>query len=659
MSRSRRNMSTSALTGIAVLALCLLGSAPAASGRQGAARAIQIHGADATRQAQVERLRNVGIAHGNAPRIDSRLAAALRARRVGGQDAAERAGLAFTRDGRARLVVEWRRPASVQKLVTDLGGSVERSWRNLVEVAMPPREIEALSLARGVDLVRAPYAHVEHAVAGEEVAASLSSAWHAKGFTGEGVKIAVIDGGFRGLSERQAAGELPANVVTSDFCGGNFATEDDHGTAVAEIVHETAPDAQLFALCVDSEVGLAAAVDFARSQGVNVINHSMGWAGPWRGDGSGPVGAIVSSAKASGILWVNSAGNEGASHWSGTYSPGPGKMHVWAEGDQGNTFVLPSGVEVCGFLRWEEWPAGVSDFDLGLFLSGANVLLSASAGDQTGSQPPFEGLCYEQSTGVDLMVFWAIGGYRVTSSPRLDLESWSPPLQYWTAEGSIADPASSPAALAVGAICWQSRQLEFYSSQGPTIDGRMKPELVGHDSVSGSTYGAFSSCPSAFAGTSASSPEVAGAAALVKQAFPAYGPDQLQQYLRANALDLGAPGADNATGAGELRMPKPPDVVAPSAKAMAAAGRRGATVKLVSRVADDSGEVRIVEQVKRNGRVVATLSRSGFVAAPGLTTVTLAWKAPAKAAGSYQHCVRATDRAGNTSAVSCAKVALR
>jgi hypothetical protein len=333
-------------------------------------------------------------------------------------------------------------------------------------------------------------------------------------------------------------------------------------------------------------------------------------------------------------------------------------MHVWAAGDQGNTFLLPSGVEVCGFLRWEEWPAGVSDFDLGLFLSGPKVLLSASVGDQTGTQPPFEGLCYEQSSGVDLRVFWGIGGYRVTTSPRLDLQSWSPPLEYWNADGSIADPASSPAALAVGAICWQSRQLEFYSSQGPTIDGRMKPELVGHDSVSSSTYGAFSSCPSAFAGTSASSPEVAGAAALVKQAFPAYGPDQLQQYLTASALDVAVPGADNATGAGELRMPSPPDLDAPRARALPAKGRPGHVIRLVSVVEDDSGEVRLIVEVRSRGKRVATV-RKGYVSTSGPTSVVLGWKAPARAAGAYQHCVRAIDRAGNTSAASCAKVSVR
>ena len=126
-------------------------------------------------------------------------------------------------------------------------------------------------------------------------------------------------------------------------------------------------------------------------------------------------------------------------------------------------------------------------------------------------------------------------GYRVVSSPRIDLVSWSPPLEYQVAAGSITTPASSPAAFAVGALCWQSRSLEPYSSQGPTIDGRTKPDIVGHDSVSGATYGGFSSCPSAFAGTSASSPEVAGAAALVKQAYPSVlaGSDQVLPHERS------------------------------------------------------------------------------------------------------------------------------
>jgi subtilisin family serine protease len=257
------------------------------------------------------------------------------------------------------------------------------------------------------------------------------------------------------------------------------------------------------------------------------------------------------------------------------------------------------------------------------------------------------------------MVFWAIRGYRVSTAPRLDLVSWSAPLQYSVAAGSIAAPASSPATLAVGALCWQSRALEPYSSQGPTIDGRVKPDIVGHDSVSGATYGGFSSCPSAFAGTSASSPEVAGAAALVKQAYPKLTADQLKAYLMKAARDLGDAGVDSVYGAGELQLPKPPDVVAPTASAFSSTGRKGRTMRLLSRVSDDSGTVSAVEEIKLNGRTVARLKPVWFTSAASPKTVAVAWKVPASAVGAYQHCVRAVDRAGNSSTQSCARMVLK
>jgi subtilase-type serine protease len=47
---------------------------------------------------------------------------------------------------------------------------------------------------------------------------------------------------------------------------------------------------------------------------------------------------------------------------------------------------------------------------------------------------------------------------------------------------------------------------------------------------------------------------VAGAAALLKQAYPFFGPAQLQAFLEGRAAAAGPPGKDNTYGAGLLRL---------------------------------------------------------------------------------------------------------
>jgi len=113
----------------------------------------------------------------------------------------------------------------------------------------------------------------------------------------------------------------------------------------------------------------------------------------------------------------------------------------------------------------------------------------------------------------------------------------------------------------VGATYWQDDVLEDFSSQGPTRDGRIKPDLAAPDGVSvRSEWYA-----SGFYGTSASAPHVAGGAALVLQASPAFSPMQIQSWLEDRAVDLGTAGKDNAYGAGRLNLPTELSAVMPGA----------------------------------------------------------------------------------------------
>src|SRR4029077_6438767 len=186
--------------------------------------------------------------------------------------------------------------------------------------------------------------------------------------------------GFAGYTTRQAQGDLPASVTTVDDCNGGFSTTTSHGTAVAEIVNEMAPAADLTLICVDSEITLAQAEQYAEANGIKIINHSVGWFNDVRGDGKGGPGTIdgvVAAARAAGILWVNSAGNDAQTHWSGTFNDSDGDgFHNFAPLDEGNSFFVPAGGQACVVLKWDSWPVTSQDYDLYVARSSDGALVA-------------------------------------------------------------------------------------------------------------------------------------------------------------------------------------------------------------------------------------------------------------------------------------------
>lgn len=511
-------------------------------------------------------------------RLDGRLRGVAAAPAAKALATARRSGL-DTANGRVRVVVETA-GAGAQASVAAAGGTVETVAGGLVEALVPPAALNGLSRARGVERVRAPLQAIPlGGTDSEGIAATSANAWHAAGATGAGAKVAIIDVGFDKLELRQNAGELPA-VTPVDMCGGMGAPE-DHGTAVAEIVHEMAPGAQLYLICIDSDVDLIAAKDYVKANGITIVNHSVGWFNAGRGDGDGdddgngvfdptPDG-VVADARANGILWVNSAGNEAQRHWSGTFSDTDGDdAHNFTSTDNGNTIFLAVNEVTCAFLKWDSWPVTNQDFDLYLAKSSDGLPVTfEGALPQEGSDPPTEAFCYQNTTGLAQAFFFAIDRFSASTSPRFDLfVPTGQALRYTNASGSLLEPANSPNALAVGAICWSGDGLEPYSSQGPTIDGRIKPDIAAPAAVTSGVYGPFAGCGSSdpstgFTGTSAAAPHVAGAAALWKALMPLSSSDAIRDMLQADAVDLGGDAVpDSMFGVGKLRLPtSAPDAV--------------------------------------------------------------------------------------------------
>ena len=270
-----------------------------------------------------------------------------------------------------------------------------------MKALVPVAELESLGRAPGVGRVEAPQRFHVAAVTGEGVAAANADVFHLDGLRGAGVKIGIFDAGFGQYGLRQVAGELPSGsaLKTLNYCHdfeGHI-----HGTGVAEIVHDLAPEAELHLICIEDAVDMAAATDYAIANGIQIVNQSGGFINTSRGDGSGgpdtPDG-IVARARAAGILWVASAGNSAKYHWSGSFVDADGDgVGEFAGGDETNDFSTRAGEQVCAYLKWDAWPTTAIDYDL-MLTTPAGAILGGSFSAQTGSQEPLEGFCFPSST---------------------------------------------------------------------------------------------------------------------------------------------------------------------------------------------------------------------------------------------------------------------
>jgi hypothetical protein len=385
----------------------------------------------------------------------------------------------------------------------------------------------------------------------------LSDEWKAAGYTGAGTKIAVIDKGFKDYGSLLGK-ELPYSVTTKFYGSGEDIYGTEHGTACAEIIYDMAPDAQLFFTQPRTGIELWDAINWCVSQGVQVISYSMGYsinAGPL--DGTGPVNDIVNQAVNHGITWVNSAGNEAQAHWSGHfYDPDGDGFANFSGTDETNNFETDEDEEVIIGMIWDDpWGSSNNDYDLYVFRLDDFDLSSPvaySTGIQDGDDDPSELITFTPQSGTSY-------GFAINKKSGISKNIHvtfltQNPLKYQVPATSICIPADNPNVIAVGAVAWDSPStIGYFSSWGPTTDGRIKPDLVAPDGVSTSSY-----YPQGFPGTSASCPHVAGACALVKQACQAWSSSQIKDFLESEATDLGTPGKDNTYGSGLVYLSELP-----------------------------------------------------------------------------------------------------
>ena len=414
-------------------------------------------------------------------------------------------------------------------------------------------------------------------ITSEGVAASGANNWIAGGSTGSGVKVGVIDDGFGGLADAQADGELPTgSQVTTNSSNCEDATVSDvHGTAVAEVVHAMAPGASLYLACISDDMGFAPAVTWLEQQGVQVIDAGIAIPGAGRGDGTGigpdSPAAVVEASNKAGVFWSVAAGDYARLHVSGTARADASQFVDFGPNDEADGFNVGAGQQATVTLRWDAWPTTTSELDLYVMRTSAaptgptdpNIVAESTVPQATtpGGGIPVQETTFTNTTGAAQTYFTYVKNINAPATMPFDLfvsGGGATQLSFYTAAGSIPEPASSPYVTAVGATQVGSGNLEDYSSQGPSVDARVKPDITGFDGVSTFTYG-----QQGFFGTAAASAHVAGAAALLKSANSKLDPAEIYATLtgRATAVSGGSP---DGWGAGVLAMGPPGSAPSPA-----------------------------------------------------------------------------------------------
>ena len=458
---------------------------------------------------------------------------------------AKEMGISF-KHGQTKLAINVEKVSKkVLKEIESLG-KVDTKTGNHIQVTLDVNDIAKLRSINGIDKIRPTYKPIQFEVnklpVSEGVFFLNADIVQYAGITGKGVKVAVLDIAFDSTNEKIADNIVDVKSFRQGFkypiavMGTNH--EDDHGTAVAEIITDVAPDVELFLYTMGTDVEFAQAVDEALYQNVDLIVMAAGWPN-LPTNGHSHITQKVEEAIKQGISFVVPSGNFANKHWQGEFlDANLNGWHEFVSTDEGLTLNVTKTrvLEKQPIIAYAMWDVGLGDVaDLQLVLVDPfGQIVDYSANIQyTNNDTPFEYIHHiPQTDGLyALGVVNAKDATALSENPTATLEIFTPndELEHPVATSSVSVPADANGAIVVGAVNHIDGILESFSSQGPTNNGKLAPHVVGPDGV---TTVALDGKP--FFGTSATAPYIAGMAALLLESHPNLTPEQLRYVIQEN-----------------------------------------------------------------------------------------------------------------------------
>ncbi|HVW62805.1 MAG TPA: S8 family serine peptidase [Puia sp.] len=443
---------------------------------------------------------------------------------------------------------------------------------------------------------------------------------------GSGVMVGIMSDSYNnlgGAAKGVTAGELPGagnpfgykkpvRVLEDLDAGGT-----DEGRAMAEIIHDVAPGAELaFHTANNGQADFAQGIIQLADAGCDVITDDIiYYAEPYFQDGI--IAQAVDQVKSRGVTYFSAAGNSSIRSYESEYRPtaveplGPGNGTAHNFSGPGTPeryfqpiYIPPGGVIISSF-QWDQSSFSASgagcqtDFDIYLLNSNLQVV-AGGASDNILSGDPMELFGYFNNTN-NPTFYLLIVKFAGPDVSRLKYILYNDALFYLTTNPipGILSPTLVGHAKAEGAIATAASfylQTPAYGVDTPVVEGfsseggvanyydiagnriapliRHKPDITAPDGANTSFFDPFGNGDMSqdkdtlpnFFGTSAAAPHAAGVAALMidAQKLHTLKPAQIKGILSAHAVDMDDPntdgfdkGFDFATGAGFITADKP------------------------------------------------------------------------------------------------------
>lgn len=438
--------------------------------------------------------------------------------------------------------------------VSRLGGQVELVDRTMgiLQAWMPVAAIHELAVNKAVTRIALPsYARSstprsERSFEDQRVEGPQA--------TGRGRRVGVISDGASDYEDSPALPEFVRQFGGCEKRTRNYGSFDpgwtcNEGTAMLELVHSRAPDAELAIGAVSTSLEFVTRFrELVEQFGADAIVDDLGfYLEPYFEDGP-----IVKGIEPylDQVVHVSAAGNDGETFYAGKYNNfneptgdlvAPHNFGTDEEPDETMSFRVEPAGYVTVILQWDE-PFGQtsSDYDLYLYQEESDALACArckSVARQNSTDDPVEYFSYHNtSEGYETVALKVDKFAGDSRNLKIYLLGTVSDLEHATPEGSIFGHPAARGVLAVGVD-------RPYSSRGdstiaiPNIEVRPKPDLVGSDGMLVSGTGGFPVLVHAFQqpqfyGTSAAGPQFAATVARMLELSPELSPTEIGNLLK-------------------------------------------------------------------------------------------------------------------------------